>query len=379
MTFSIMAALGAENKQSPDVPEIKLLDVNDLVADKNNFYRVSADKDIEKQNELLKADVLERGIQNPISVIQIENGKFKIISGHRRCEICSRLVNEGHEKFKLIPAIIRNNIDKSDSQDIKNVENEIDLIMSNATARELNDWEKIQQASRLNDLYQELKKAGKKIPGRINELVAQKLNISKTQVGRYKKIDKNLSNDYKKELQKGNIAVSTADALASKPQEEQEKIYKANPVPKLDDIEQKNVPTDVENNNQPAEQWNKAIDYPDKLIYCAHKYRADNSTTRDMNKIHAAEKVAKCIIGYPNLCFINPIEAVSWMAYELLGRKSAVESEKIAMRHCLTLLSKCDELWILSERSEGVNIEISFAKAHGIPVFDYNKGYATND
>lgn len=357
----MMEALNGNNKKSQDIPEIKLLDIDNIFADENNFYRVVDDEAIERQNELLQADILARGIQQPITVAPLENGKFKIVSGHRRTEICRRLVKAGHDKFKLIPAIIKIDV-STDPDDVKNMETEINLIMSNATTRELSDWEKVQQVSRLNELYKGLKKAGKKIPGRINELIAEKLNLSKTQVGRYGKIDKNLSSDYKKQLKNGKIAISTADALASKSAEEQKKMYQTNPKPKLDDVAQ----------TRDKDKSTKESNQPNKLIYCAHKYRDSSPEAIDMNKNDAQEKIAALILKYPDACFVNPIESVSWMKYWLSDHLSDSKLEEIAMKHCLALLVRCDQLWVLSEISEGVKAEIAFAKAHNIAILYMN-------
>lgn len=360
MGFSMMAALNGnhDHDYERNIPEIKLLDIDNIVADENNFYRVVDDEAIERQNELLQADILARGIQQPIAVKPLADGKFKIISGHRRTEICRRLVKAGHDDFKLIPAIIKIDV-STDPDDVKNIETEINLIMSNATTRELSDWEKVQQVSRLNELYKGLKKAGKKIPGRVNELIAEKLNLSKTQVGRYGKIDKNLSSDYKKQLKNGKIAISTADALASKSAEEQKKMYQTNPKPKLDDVAQKNNAN--KHNQQKLQGWHQ-------LIYCAHKYRDPSPEAININKNAAQEKIAALILKYPDVCFVNPIESVSWMKYWLSAQLSDTKVEEIAMKHCLALLKRCDQLWVLSEVSEGVKQEIAFAKAHKIAI-----------
>ncbi|MBB5337567.1 ParB/RepB/Spo0J family partition protein [Pectinatus brassicae] len=234
MGFSMIAALGEKNDNK--VPEIKMININDLASDIQNFYRVSGDEDIEKKNELLFADVLERGIESPIIVKQLDNGKFQIISGHRRREICYRLVSEGHDKFQFIPAII-SQVNSENPNEINEVKNEINLIMSNVTSRELNDWEKVQQITRLDALYKQLKASGEKTSGRIDELIAEKLNISKSAVGRAKNINKNLSDDYKKELEKGKLSISAANKLASKPKEEQEKLHEKNPAPKASELE----------------------------------------------------------------------------------------------------------------------------------------------
>ena len=61
--------------------------------------------------------------------------------------------------------------------------------------------------------------------GRIREIVAQMLNTSTTQIGRMEAISNNLSQDFKEELEKGNINISTAHELSRLDEEGQQKAY----------------------------------------------------------------------------------------------------------------------------------------------------------
>ena len=61
--------------------------------------------------------------------------------------------------------------------------------------------------------------------GRIREIVAQMLNTSTTQIGRMEAIENNLSTEFKQELEKGNIGISTAHELSRLDGEGQAKAY----------------------------------------------------------------------------------------------------------------------------------------------------------
>ena len=98
------------------------------------------------------------------------------------------------------------------------------LIHTNATTRELSDWEKIEQMNQLKELIAEYKK-DHELPGRVRELLAETLNVSTSQVGRMESISKNLSPEFKAELKQGNISASTAAELARKPEPEQKKAF----------------------------------------------------------------------------------------------------------------------------------------------------------
>ena len=62
--------------------------------------------------------------------------------------------------------------------------------------------------------------------GRIREIVAEYLNTSTTQIGRMEAIDNNLSPEFKQELEKGNIGISTAHELSRLSEEDQANAYK---------------------------------------------------------------------------------------------------------------------------------------------------------
>lgn len=92
-----------------------------------------------------------------------------------------------------------------------------------------------------------------------------------------------------------------------------------------------------------------------KMIYCSHKYGGKRK-----NKRAAEKKIMQLCKQYPQHCFISPIHTFGYL-YEALSYKDG-------MVLCLKLLSKCDELWILSRDSKGVKIERRFAKKNKMPV-----------
>lgn len=210
----------AEQESSFDVV---MLDVEDLMASKDNFYLT---EDIE---ELAVAIELSGGIEQNLIVKPEAHGKYEVIAGHRRRLAVLKLVAEGKEEYRKVPCRI-----KKESDEIRD---KLALIFTNSTARQLTDWEKIQQAKELKEVlikYKEiLQEENKDKPkaerikiGRIREIVAQMLNTSITQVGRMESIDNNLSDNFKQELEKCNIGFSTAHELSRLSEEEQENAYK---------------------------------------------------------------------------------------------------------------------------------------------------------
>lgn len=214
------AAGPAEGQGTPF--KVVMLDVEDLMPSKDNFYTT------EGINELADAIELSGGIEQNLVVKPEAHGKYEVIAGHRRRLAALKLIGEGKEEYRKVPCRI-----KYESDTIKD---KLSLILTNSTARELTDWEKVKQAKELKELLTEYKKAlmeeNKDKPkeervrmGRIREIVAQMLNTSTTQIGRMEAIDNNLSPEFKQELEKGNIGISTAHELSRLNEQEQAKAY----------------------------------------------------------------------------------------------------------------------------------------------------------
>lgn len=239
--------------------DVAMLDVEDLMPSKDNFYMT------ESIDELADAIELSGGIEQNLVVKPEAHGKYEVIAGHRRRLAILKLIGEGKEEYRKVPCHI-----KYESDTIKD---KLSLILTNSTARQLNDWEKVKQAKELKELLteyrkkldEEIKEAVKagdycnscrfhcadgcdcealedkdtylqakgdgcgcyervKI-GRIRNIVANMFNTSTTQIGRMEAIDNNLSTEFKQEMEKGNINISTAHELSRLDEEGQTKAY----------------------------------------------------------------------------------------------------------------------------------------------------------
>ncbi|AIF52021.1 ParB/RepB/Spo0J family partition protein [Pelosinus sp. UFO1] len=198
-------------KNESDPFEIIKVSVFDIVPNPNNRYNVNDILDLKDSIELFG------GVQQNLILKPIEGTKkYEAIAGHRRRLACIALVEEGKEKYEFVPATLKTNFES--------IKERILLIHTNSTARVLSDWEKTEQLKELKILFAEYKKEHN-LPGRIQELLAETLNISKTQVGRYERIDSNLTEEYKEEFKKGDINFSTAAELATLSVADQKAVY----------------------------------------------------------------------------------------------------------------------------------------------------------
>lgn len=215
MAFNMMDLLNNNSKPTQDKEESKTrfkltqININKLVPSENNFYSIDKIEELKNTIELL-------GLQQNLVVKKIEDGMYKIISGHRRYYSMLRLYQEGNKNFECVPC-------KVEEED--KLKNELRLIITNSTSRELTDWEKIHQAKRLKELLTEYKER-KKIPGRVRNIVADILNVSATQVARMESVSNNLIDDFKEEMKEDNVKISVAYELSKLPEEKQREVYK---------------------------------------------------------------------------------------------------------------------------------------------------------
>ena len=173
--------------------KIVMVDMEDLVPSKDNFYHVDAD---------LKRSIELVGVLQPLLVNKPEDGKYKVMAGHRRRLAAMELVKEGKEKFRYLPCVFK----KEDVMD------RLAIIMANRF-REKTDWEKMTEALEAEVLAKELKKEYG-IEGRTRELLSEITGVAEAQLGRYKAIYNNLLPELMEEFKNGNLVVSVAVELS---------------------------------------------------------------------------------------------------------------------------------------------------------------------
>ncbi|WP_110955738.1 ParB/RepB/Spo0J family partition protein [Anaerosinus massiliensis] len=215
MAFDMLAAMG--KRTTTATKSIVMLDIKQLKPNKKNFYRVSNDPDIEKENQSVKATIEMYGVLQPLIVNPPDgHGKHKIIAGERRYAICKALTEEGKNQFKMLPCIISPSLSEEDEQ--------IQLIVTNYH-REKNLAEKMEEVRQLSELLQKKKDRGEKIPGKLQNIIAECLNVSKSEVGRLQQIDKNLDPELKEAVKKNDLSMTTAVELSKLSAEDQKAIY----------------------------------------------------------------------------------------------------------------------------------------------------------
>ena len=201
---------GGQTAPASRPAEIERLSVFDLVPSEDNFYSMN---DIEELKS--KIELAGKVLQNFI-VVPLGGGKYKVISGHRRRAACIALVEEGKPEFEFVPCTIE--ADEQDAE-VQAIREEIMLIAANSQ-REKTAWDKIEEARRTRALLEKIK-AQEKLPGDMRKLVAQTLNTSPAQIGRFDAITRNLCPAFMEELKADRINISTAYELSGLSAEDQ--------------------------------------------------------------------------------------------------------------------------------------------------------------
>lgn len=201
---------GGQTAPASRPAEIERLSVFDLVPSEDNFYSMN---DIEELKS--KIELAGKVLQNFI-VVPMGGGKYKVISGHRRRAACIALVEEGKPEFEFVPCTIE--ADEQDAE-VQAIREEIMLIAANSQ-REKTAWDKIEEARRTRALLERIKQE-EKLPGDMRKLVAQTLNTSPAQIGRFDAITRNLCPAFMEELKADRINISTAYELSGLSTEDQ--------------------------------------------------------------------------------------------------------------------------------------------------------------
>lgn len=176
--------------QIVEIPLDKLLD------NEGNFFKV---EDVQE----LADDIEMRGLENPLTVCEAENGYYRIVAGHRRRKALEQIGKPS------APCIIKSYADV-DSE-------EVALIQSNLTARELTYYEKMLAVVRLEEALRRMKENGVELPGRLRDHLAEKSGESASAVHRMTYIYKHLSPELLEGLRQEKINESIAYELASSP------------------------------------------------------------------------------------------------------------------------------------------------------------------
>lgn len=197
-----LAAKAASNSAG----ELKMIPVEDLVPSERNFYRLC---DIDTLADSIAANGLEQNL-----VVKADtNGKYRLVTGHRRLEAIRRLRNRG-VNIDTVPCIVR----PKESSALEMLR----MIASNQY-RELSDYEKMEQTQLALDAVKQLKadkvaKVGQvSMEGPVREIVSKLTGMSGPAVSKYAGIAENLENGLKEKMKLGLLPFTVAYSACKLP------------------------------------------------------------------------------------------------------------------------------------------------------------------
>jgi len=205
MAFDITSVLKGVSGPDAGKEQIEYIPVDQIDPDPNNFYSLDGLDELAGNIELI-------GLQQPLRVRPGEDGRFIVVSGHRRRAAILMIRDGGSEQFKDgVPCIV-DRLEESPAM------RELRLIYANASTRVMGPAEISKQAERTEMLLYQLKEEGIiEFPGRMRDHVAEACKISKTKLARLHAIRKNLAPDILEHyFDKGTLSEATAYALSQK-------------------------------------------------------------------------------------------------------------------------------------------------------------------
>ena len=191
--------------------QIQYIPLDQIDEDPNNFYQLSDIAQLADNISLCK-------LQQPIRVRQKPDGRYQIVSGHRRRAALEMLVADGYDQWKEAPCIV-------ETDDANPTLQQLRLIYANANTRKMTAAELSEQAEQVEKLLYQLKEEGYSFPGRMRDHVAEAVSISKSKLARLKVIRENLAAVWVDVYKDGTLTESQAYALSQMPKSWQTLIH----------------------------------------------------------------------------------------------------------------------------------------------------------
>ena len=191
---------------------IRRISYYDLVPSEDNFYSM------QELEELQTAIELAGHILSNLIVTPLPDGKYKILSGHRRHAAVGRLLAAGKDEYEFLPCAVEELTDED-----RDIREQVLLITANSQ-REKTAWDKLEEVRQMRDIARRTKQE-RGIAGRVRDLVAQSLHISSSRIAKYDSILNNLIPSLMEEIKANRLSISTAYDLSALPADRQQASY----------------------------------------------------------------------------------------------------------------------------------------------------------
>lgn len=251
-SFSIADMLNAKTKaEATKIPSAHFrtedISIKRMYRNKENRYNL-------ENIESLKSNIKTVGLRQNLEVIYApcEQGDYRILSGERRWLALNMLVDEGCKEYEIVTC----KVSCPQDEDMERLE-----LMATNSYREKNNEDLLMEVKEATATFRNLKERGQNVPGydlqsgRIRDIVASFLGLSKTKVAQIECINNNLFERLKSLLKQDKIPFSVAYEAAGLNSQLQVKVvrkYYENGKVTLKDIkdikreyEEKNIPGQI--------------------------------------------------------------------------------------------------------------------------------------
>jgi len=200
--------------------EIEYIKLDDLTPNEQNKYSMENIED-------LAESILTAGLKQNLDVIRMNNGKCKIVTGHRRYAALKLLVSQGHEKFNLAPCTV--SILDSVKLPVSDENKELYLInVTNAEARKDTVADIYNQFLDYHKIYTDAKNNGYQLNDKMRNLIATDMSLSPAQVAKMYYISSHGSDELLQAISENKVTIAQANEIAHAPEELQKTLIPDN-------------------------------------------------------------------------------------------------------------------------------------------------------
>ncbi len=213
--FNLGDFINVDDMSKLDTPEqITRIPLDLIDPDPANFYSLEGIED-------LAANIETVGLLDAPRVRPGENGRYVVVSGHRRRAACMLIRDGGNPMFDNgLPCII-------ELGEAGETMRELRMIFANSATRIMSQADLSKQAERVTELLYELKKQGFEFSGRMRAHVAAACQVSESKIARWHAIRENLIPVLLGKFDAGHLNEAAAYRLSQEAPETQENVWRS--------------------------------------------------------------------------------------------------------------------------------------------------------
>lgn len=208
------------SKAGKKAEEFKVVPLSLSLIDPNKENEGISLDDIEE----LAQSILENGLDQNFVVVPKDDGRYKLLTGHRRRLACLLLVSQGHDEWQYVPCLIKDlsKIKLNLSQEKKEL---YALLTTNLQKRSETLADKLKMLQQANTIFDELQANGEDV-GQRRKWLAEHLNVSDAQVKNLSYIQTHGEPELMQEIEDERVSSTVATEIAHLSPEDQKAIHK---------------------------------------------------------------------------------------------------------------------------------------------------------